>query len=73
MAPEHQHELDTLKRILSSDLVVRHFDPSKNVILLTDASHLHGLGYALGHIDIDSQGSKNFKIVHCGSKELTPT
>ena len=32
--PEHQHEFDTLKRILSSDLVVRHFDPSKNVILL---------------------------------------
>ena len=65
--PKHQHEFDTLKRILSGDLVVRHFDPSKNIILLTDASRLHGLGYALGHIDIDNTGSKHFMIVHCGS------
>ena len=71
--PEHQHEFDTLKRILSGDLVVRHFDPSKNVILLTDASRLHGLGYALGHKDIDNTGLKHFKIVHCGSKGLTST
>ena len=33
--PEHQHEFDTLKQILSGNLVVRHFDPSKNIILLT--------------------------------------
>ena len=71
--PEHQHEFDNLKRILSGDLVVRHFDPSKNVILLTDTSRLHGLGYALGHIDIDNSGSKHFKIVHSGSKGLTST
>ena len=71
--PEHHHEFDTLKRILSGDLVVRHFDPFKNVILLMDASRLHGLGYALGHIDIDNTGSKHFKIVHCGSKGLTST
>ena len=71
--PEHQHEFDTLKQILSGDLVVRHFNSSKDVILLTDASHLHGLGYALGHMDIDSAGSKHFKIVHCGSKGLTTT
>ena len=71
--PEHQHEFDTLKHISSGDLVVCHFDPSKNVILLADASRLHGLGYALGHIDIDSAGSQHFKIVHCGSKGLTST
>ena len=63
--PEHQHEFDTLKRILTSNLVVQHFDPTKNVILLTDASRLRGLGYALGHIDVDSHGVKRFKIVHC--------
>ena len=28
---------------------------------------------ALGHIDIDSAGSKHFKIVHFGSKGLTST
>ena len=48
--PEHQLEFDTLKSILSSNLVVRHFDKSKPVYLLTDASRLFGLGYALGHI-----------------------
>ena len=63
----------TLKKILSGNLVVRHFDPSKNIILLTDASRLHGLGYALGHIDVNLTGSKHFKIVHCGSKGLTST
>ena len=52
---------------------MRHFDPSENIILLTDASCLHGLGYASGHIDVDSTGSKHFKIVHYGSKGLTST
>ena len=53
--------------------MVRHFDSSKNVILLTDVSRLHGLGYALGHIDVDNTGTKQFKIMHCSSKGLTPT
>ena len=36
--------------------------------MLTDASRLHGLGYALGHY-IDGR----FKLVSCSSKSLTPT
>ena len=71
--PEHQFEIGTLKHILSGDFVVRHFDSSNNVILLTDASRLHGLDYALGHINVDRTGAKHFKIVHCGSKGQTPT
>ena len=71
--PEHQFEFDTLKPILSGDLVVQHFDSSKNIILLADALWLYGLGYALGHIDVNNTGAKHFKIVHCGSKRLTPT
>ena len=66
--PEHQLEIDILKKILSGPLVLKHFDSSKDVILLTDASRLHGLGYALGHIELDGSGKKHFKIVHCGSK-----
>ena len=51
--PEHQVDLDKLKTILSSNLVVRHFDHTKPVYLLTDASCLFGLVYALGHIETD--------------------
>ena len=71
--PEHQLKFDNLKNILTSDLIVRHFDSSKKTVLLTDASRLFGLGYALGHIEVDRSGNKAFKIVRCGSKGLTPT
>ena len=64
--PEHQVEFD-------SNLVVRHFDKNKPVYLLTDASRLFGLGYALGHMETDVSGKEVFKIVKCGSKGLTPT
>ena len=40
--PEHQVEFDKLKSILSSNLVVWHFDQSEPVYLLTDASRLFG-------------------------------
>ena len=69
--PEHQVEFDKLKSILSGNLVVRHFDHTKPVNLLTDAFRLFGLGYALGHIEIDTSGKEIFEIVHCGSKGLT--
>ena len=61
-------EFDKLKTILSSNLVVRHFDHTKPVYLLTDVSRLFGLGYALGHIETDSTGKEIFKIVHCGPR-----
>ena len=41
--------------------------------LLTDAFRLFGLGYALGHIELDASGKEIFKIVKCGSKGLSPT
>ena len=66
-------EFDTLKSILSGNLVVRHFNKDKPVFLLTDASRLFGLGYALGHLELDASGKEAFKIVKCGSKGLTPT
>ena len=68
---EHQVEFDKLKTILTSGLVVWHFDSSQPVFLLTDASRLFGLSYALGHIELNGSGKKLFKIVHCGSKGIT--
>ena len=73
LLPEHQVEFDKLKSILSSSLVVQYFDHTKPVYLLTEASRLLGLGYALGHMEKDNDGKETFKIVHCGAKGLTPT
>ena len=36
-------------------------DSSKPVYLLTNASRLFGLGYVLGHIELDSSGQQVFK------------
>ena len=65
---DHQREFERVKQLLTSEMVVTHFDPTLPVTELADASHLHGLGYALGHY-IDGR----FKLVSCGSKSLTPT
>ena len=65
---EHQEEFDKIKRLLTSDMVVMHFDPNLPVTILTDASRLHGLGYAMGHFVY-----RRFRVVACGSKSLTPT
>ena len=71
--PEHQVEFDKLKKFLSGNLAVRHFGSRRPVVLLTDASRLFGLGFTLGHIEHDKDNKPIFKIVHCGSKGLTPT
>ena len=47
---DHQAEFEKIKRLLTSDMVVMHFDPNLPVAILTDASRLHGLGYAMGHL-----------------------
>ena len=60
---EHQEEFEKIKRLLTSDMVVMHFDPSLPVTILTDASPLHGLGYAMGHF-VDGR----FRVVACWSK-----
>ena len=65
---EHQKKFDVVKELLTSAMVVTHFDPKLPVTVLTDASRLYGLGYAMGHF-IDGR----FKLVTCGSKSLTPT
>ena len=49
-------------------MIVTHFNPSLPVVILTDVSRLHGLGYVIGH-HIEGK----FRLVTCGSKALTPT
>ena len=63
-----QKEFERVKELFTSQMVVTHFDPNTPVTVLTDASRLHGLGYARGHYN-----DGRFKLVSCGSKSLTPT
>ena len=65
---DHQQEFERVKNLLTSDMVVTHFNPSLPVTVLTNASRLHGLGFAMGHY-VDGR----FKPVTCGSMALTPT
>ena len=65
---EHQIEMDFVKDILTSPLLVQYYDPSLPTTLLTDASKLNGLGYAL--IQHDAEGK--IRLVQAGSRSLLP-
>jgi len=62
--PDHEKSFEETKQILTSTpLVTHHFDPAKPAKLLTDASRINGLGFAL------MQGDN---LVQCGSRSLSP-
>jgi hypothetical protein len=65
---EHEVEFQKVKALLTSDLLVKPFDPSLKTDLLTDASCLHGLGYALIQHEKDDKG---IRLVTCGSCSIT--
>ena len=44
---EHEDAFKRVKQLLTSKTIVHPFDPKKSTTLLTDASRLHGLGFAL--------------------------
>ena len=67
--PEHQFEFEAVKTIMSNSLLNHHFDTSKPVGLLTDASRQNGLGFTL----CQRNNQDHLFIVTCGSKSLTPT
>ena len=66
--PDHEEEFENIKKVLTNDMVITHFDPSREVVVITDASRLHGLGFAMGHMV-----NGRFRVVTCGSKSLTAT
>ena len=66
--PEHQAAFQKIKDILTSDKVIQPLDPNLDTILLTDASRLHGIGFALIQL---KQG--NMRLIQCASSSLTPT
>ena len=67
--PEHQTSFEETKRILLANLLIKPFDPSAPSQLLTDASRLKGLGYALIQRD---EEKKQISLIQCGSRSLSP-
>lgn len=65
--PEHEASFIKTKEILTSDAIVGHFDINKRCTLLTDASRLHGIGFALVQIDKDGK----YTLIQCGSRSLS--
>jgi hypothetical protein len=66
-----QDSFDAEVKILTCDLVLINFDPSKPTILLTDASRLKGIGFALVHTEV-VDGKERIRLVTCGSRCLSP-
>ena len=65
---KHQKTFDMIKEILTSENMVKPFNPDKSTVLLTDASILHGIGFAL--VQEHKQG---LALIRCGSSSVTPT
>jgi hypothetical protein len=63
-----QDSFDSVVKILTCDLVLINFDPT---ILLTDASRLKGLGFALVHTEV-VDGKERIRLVTCGLRSLSP-
>ncbi len=64
--PEHDIAFAQVKTILTSEPVVQPFDPLLPTELYTDASRLHGLGFAL--LQRHKDGTP--RLIRCGSRSL---
>ncbi len=65
---EHTNAFNNLKQILLEPPVLAHYDPTLPTMLQTDASRLHGLGYALLQ-----KHDNNWRLIQCGSRFITET
>ena len=65
----HNTEFEKVKLLLCSPPVVKPFDPQLPATLLTDASKLYGLGFALIQHEFDGTP----RLIRCGSCSLTDT
>ena len=67
--PDHEEAFNKIKTLLTTKPVVKFFDTSLRTEVLTDASRLKGIGYAL----IQRDPSDQIRLIQCGSRSLTPT
>ena len=66
---DHEKAFQKVKKLLTSSKVLSFYNPELETILLTDASKLHGLGYAL----MQKTPAGNLCLVHCGSRAISDT
>ena len=65
---DHENSFKEPKNLLSSKTIIHPFDQEAETFLLTDASRLHGLGFAL----MQRKYGERF-LIQCGSSSLTLT
>ena len=65
--PEHEQAFQEAKKLLTSPMLIKAFDVHKQTELLTDASRLFGLGFALMQKDLKSD---THSLIQCGSRSL---
>ena len=65
---DHENCFQEVKSLLTSKTIIHPFDQEAETFLLTDASRLHGIGFAL----MQRKGEEHF-LKQCGSCSLTPT
>jgi transposase InsO family protein len=66
--PDHAEEFASAKKLLCSVSGVKYFDPKLPTVLLTDASRLYGLGFALVQVEADGK----YRLIRAGSTSLSP-
>ena len=64
---DHEKAFTLVKEILSKELMLHHFDGKMEVRLLSDASRLHGIGYAL----VQEGSDGKIRLLDCGSRTLS--
>ena len=64
---EHQDSFDETIKTLLNHTVLQHYNPNIMCELLTDASNLNGLGFAL--TQVDDTGRRG--VIQCGSRSLS--
>ena len=65
--PEHKLDFENTKKALTSPMTLQPFDPKVKTVVLTDASRLHGIGFALVQVYKD-----RLALIQCGSASLSP-
>ena len=63
----HTTEFNKVRKMLTSHAVIQQFSRNKSTTLITGASRLHGIGYAL----MQHHKKDTSKLVMCGSRALT--
>ena len=68
--PEHETAFQKMKKILTSEAVIKPFRKGDTTQLLTDASRLHGMGFLLIQRPLDNPN--RIHLIECGSSSLSP-